>query len=130
VPLPEKCLMNQVNHIMILILIHTALIHCGVANQEVFPSEGSAHELADPLKLVELLAGRVGNVVVPCLPTALQQSMREVSLVTHAFTRYMSPHPPINMSKMPSGARVESNTFCYSPTAIVCVCVCVCVGGG
>ena len=48
------------------------------ANQEVFSSEGPAHQLADPLKLVELLAGRVWYVVVPGLPAALEQGIKEV----------------------------------------------------
>lgn len=44
--------------------LYLFLLHRKVSNQEVFSPEGSSHELTDPLVLVEVLTGRVGDVEV------------------------------------------------------------------
>lgn len=41
------------------------------ANQEVFSSQSSSHQLAYPFVFVEFPAGRVGHIVVSGLPSAL-----------------------------------------------------------
>jgi len=50
-----------------------------VTHQEVFSSESSSHELANPLVLVEVFTGWVGDVVISGLYGALTDEQTRVA---------------------------------------------------